>query len=251
MKSLKVAKMNMEAIRKSAIIYYCIFIFIIITMTVINTLLVGDVTMSGIEISTVIFLFVCGLNSFKSNFYFAKGNGISRKIFIKGLLISSIPIALVMSIIDIIINRINNIFIKNPTFYDMAYGNLVGIIGDIYNGSWTQSNSLNTILNTILFQFSLCLLAYVVGIVINMIYYRSNKYIKVLVSVIPVALIIFSGNFSIRNPGLAMRVNEFLDYIFGFNPVNVFACIITFLVLTVVLSGISFLLIRKAVIKER
>ena len=249
MKSLKVAKMNMEGITKSAIIYYCIFIFIIITMTVINT--VGNATMSGIEISTIIFLFVCGLNSFKSNFYFAKGNGISRKIFIKGLLISSIPIALVMSIIDIIINRINNIFIKNPTFYDMAYGNLVGIIGDIYNGAWTQSNSLSTIFNTILFQFSFCLLAYVVGIVINMIYYRSNKYVKVLVSVIPVAFIMFSGNFSIRNSALTIRVKEFFDYIFGFNPVNVFACVTTFLVLTVVLWAIAFLLIRKAVIKER
>ena len=249
MKSLKVAKMNMEGITKSAIIYYCIFIFIIITITVINT--VGNATMSGIEISTIIFLFVCGLNSFKSNFYFAKVNGISRKTFIKGLLISSIPIALVMSIIDIIINRINNIFIKNPTFYDMAYGNLVGIMGDIYNGSWTQSNSLNTIFNTILFQFSFCLLAYVVGTIINMIYYRSNKYVKVLVSVIPVAFIMFSGNFSIRNPGLTIRVKEFFDYIFGFNPVNVFACVSTFLVLTVVLWGIAFLLIRKAVIKER
>ena len=249
MKSLKVAKMNMEGITKSAIIYYCIFIFIIITMTVINT--VGNVTMSGIEVSTVIFLFVCGLNSFKSNFYFAKSNGISRKTFIKGLLISSIPIALVMSIIDIIINRINNIFIKNPTLYDVSYGNLLGDVGRVYEGSWVQSNSLATIFNTILFQFSLCLLAYVVGIVINMIYYRSNKYVKVLVSVIPVAFIMFSGNFSIRNSGLTIRVKEFFDYIFGFNPVNVFACVSTFLVLTVVLWGIAFLLIRKAVIKER
>ena len=249
MKSLKVAKMNMEGITKSAIIYYCIFIFIIITMTVINT--VGNATMSGIEISTIIFLFVCGLNSFKSNFYFAKVNGISRKTFIKGLLISSIPIALVMSIIDIIINRINNIFIKNPTLYDVSYGNLLGDVGRVYEGSWVQSNSLATIFNTILFQFSLCLLAYVVGIVINMIYYRSNKYVKVLVSVIPVAFIMFSGNFSIRNSGLTIRVKEFFDYIFGFNPVNVFACVSTFLVLTVVLWGIAFLLIRKAVIKER
>ena len=199
----------------------------------------------------VIFLFVCGLNSFKSNFYFAKSNGISRKTFIKGLLISSIPIALVMSIIDIIINRINNIFIKNPTLYDVSYGNLLGDVGRVYEGSWVQSNSLATIFNTILFQFSLCLLAYVVGIVINMIYYRSNKYVKVLVSVIPVAFIMFSGNFSIRNSGLTIRVKEFFDYIFGFNPVNVFACVSTFLVLTVVLWGIAFLLIRKAVIKER
>ena len=248
MKSLKIAKMNIEGIVKASIIYYCIFVCVIIGLIAVSG---GRSSMSGVEFSTVIFLFVCGLNSFKSNFYFAKSNGISRKTFIKGLLISSIPISLVMSIIDVIINRISNIFIKNPTLYDMAYGNLVGIIGDIHNGYWTQSNSLSTIFNTILFQFSLCLLVYVIGIVINMIYYRSNKYLKVLVSVIPVVFIIFNANFSTKNPGLTMRINEFLDYIFGFNPSNVFACITTFLVLVVILSGVAFLLIRKAIIKER
>ena len=172
MKSLKIAKMNIEGIMKSAIIYYSIIICIIIGLIAVSD---GRSTMSGMELSTVIFIFVCGLNSFKSNFYFAKSNGISRKTFIKGLLISIIPIALVMSIIDIIIIRINNIFIKNPTLYDMSYGNLLGDVGRIHEGVWIQSNSLATIFNTILFQFSLCLLAYVVGIVINMIYYRSNK----------------------------------------------------------------------------
>ena len=245
MKSLKIAKMNAEGIMKAAIIYYFIFICVIIGLIAISS---EKSTTSGIEISTTIFLFVCGLNSFKSNFYFAKSNGISRKTFIKGLLISSVPIALVMSIIDIIIN---NIFIKNPTFYDMAYGNSVGYISKIYEGNWIQSNSLATIFNTILFQFSLCLLAYVIGIVINMIYYRANKYVKVLVSVIPVSLIILKGNLSMRDPSLTLRINEVSNYIFGFNPSNVFACITTFLVFTVVLSGIAFLLIRKAVIKER
>lgn len=248
MKSLKIAKMNIEGIMKATIIYYFIFVCVIIALIAISS---GIITISGVEISTAIFLFVCGLNSFKSNFHFAKSNGISRKTFIKGLLISSVPIALVMSIIDIIINRINNIFIKNPTLYDISYGELVGHIGSVYEDNWIQSNSLVTIFNTILFQFSLCLLAYVIGIVINMIYYRANKYVKVLVSAIPVALIILKGNLSMRNPSLTLRINEFTDYIFGFNPSNVFACIKTFLVFTVVLSAIAFLLIRKATIKER
>ncbi|MEE0931913.1 MAG: hypothetical protein U0L64_02585, partial [Clostridium sp.] len=117
MKSLKIAKMNIEGIVKASIIYYCIFVCVIIGLIAVSG---GRSSMSGVEFSTVIFLFVCGLNSFKSNFYFAKSNGISRKTFIKGLLISSIPISLVMSIIDVIINRISNIFIKNPTLYDMA-----------------------------------------------------------------------------------------------------------------------------------
>ena len=251
MKSLKVAKMNIENVMKSAVIYYSIFIVIIIGLCTINYINNINSTMSGLEFATIIFLFVCGLNSFKSNFYFVKSNGVSRKTFIKGLLISSLPIALSMSIIDIVINRLNNIFVKNPTLYDMAYGNLVGVIGDIYNGGWIQSNSFSTIINTILFQFTFCLLAYIVGIVINMIYYRSNRYVKVLVSVIPIAFIIFSSNLYMINFTLMMQINEFFDYIFGFNPVNVFACILTFLVGCVVLSGIAFLLIRKAVIKEK
>lgn len=248
MKILKVAKMNFEGIKKSAIIYYFIFICVIIGLMVVSR---GIITMSGIEVSTIIFLFVCGLNSFKSNFYFAKSNGISRKIFIEGLLISSIPIALVMSIIDIIINRISNIFIKSPTLYDMIYGNLSVYSGLVYENNWVQSNSFTNIINTFLFQFSFCLLAYIAGIVINMIYYRSNSYVKVTVSAIPIAFIIFSGNLYVINPSLTMKINSFLDYIFGFDPVNVFACILTFLVGCLVLSGIAFLLIRKAVIKEK
>lgn len=248
MKSLKISKINFEGVRKSAIIYYFIFICVVIGLIAVSK---GTIIMSGIEISTIIFLFVCGLNSFKSNFYFAKSNGISRKTFIKGLLISSIPITLIMSIIDIIINRIINIFIKSPTLYDMSYGSLLGDVGIVYGSDWIQINTFSNIFNNILFQFSFCLLAYVAGIVINMIYYRSNKYVKVLVSVAPVMLMIFNTTLTIRNPRLAMKLNEFIDYIFGFEPLNVFACITTFLVITVILSGIAFLLIRKAVIKEK
>ena len=74
---------------------------------------------------------------------------------------------------------------------------------------------------------------------------------NIIVSAIPIAFIIFSGNLYVINPSLTMKLNEFLDYIFGFDPSNVFACITTFLVCIVVLSGIAFLLIRKAVIKEK
>ena len=109
-----------------------------------------------------------------------------------------------MSIMDIIINRISSIFIENATFYDMSYGNLLGDSGRLYEGIWVQSNSLATIFNTILFQFSFCLLAYIAGIVINMIYYRSKKYVKVIVSAIPIAFIIFSGNLYVINPSLTI-----------------------------------------------
>ena len=75
---------------------------------------------SGIEFSSMIFLFVLGLNSFKENFYFTQANNIPRVDYFKSLAITILPIALGMSIIDLIINRVYNIFVACPTMYDMA-----------------------------------------------------------------------------------------------------------------------------------
>ena len=113
MKSLKIAKMNIEGIVKASIIYYCIFVCVIIGLIAVSG---GRSSMSGVEFSTVIFIFVCGLNSFKSNFYFAKSNGISRKTFIKGLLISIIPIALFQEIFMLIIGMILGLTINGYIF---------------------------------------------------------------------------------------------------------------------------------------
>lgn len=251
MKSLKVAKMNIHDIKRSAIIYYAVITVMFTIFSIANSMEDASIYISGLEFITIIFLFICGLNSFKSNFYFAKSNGVSRKSFIIGLLISSIPLAFMMSVIDILINRISNIFISNPTCYDMAYGNLVGKMNYVYEGMWSQSNSFSTIINTLLFQFSFCLIAYILGIVINMIYYRANIYAKIIISAVPILLMVFGSNFMYHNPVIASKIYKFNNYIFGFEPLNVFACITTYLVASIVLSVIAFLLIRKAIIKER
>ena len=55
MKSLKIAKMNIEGIMKSAIIYYSIFVCVIIGLIAVSG---GRSSMSGVEFSTVIFIFL-------------------------------------------------------------------------------------------------------------------------------------------------------------------------------------------------
>jgi len=243
--------MNIKGMIKPTMIFYGIIITIIMVTVVANKMSLGTVSMSGIEASTVIFLFVCGLNSFKTNFYFAKSNNISRKTFIKGILISTLPIAFVTSILDIIVNRITNIFISNPTFYDMSYGEFYNAGGWSSGNTWIQSNSLGTIFNTILFQFTLCLVAYLIGLVINMIYYRCNKMMKTVVSVAPIAVIIIINTLAYNFPEIVINISRFINFIFGLDPINVYAAITTFIVISIALALASFMLIRKAVIKER
>lgn len=250
MKSLKIAKNNIQGIIKPAVIFYGIFISVIIIMIISNLMAPGTVGMSGVEVSTVIFLFICGLNSFKVNFYFAKANNISRNTFMKGILISALPVVFVTSIIDIIINRISNIFIVNPTFYDMSYGGfLYNCFGK--NFTWNNMNSIGILFNAVLLQFTICLAAYLLGLVINMIYYRCNKIMKTVVSIVPIAFVILINTLAYNFPAIANGITKFVNFIFGFEPENVYAAVTTFIVISAALALGSFLLIKKAVIKER
>jgi hypothetical protein len=247
MKSKTVAKMNIKGTFKAAIIYYAIVLLLLMTIIILDKNTTNSGSASGIELQSVIFLFICGLNSFKSNFYFAKGNNVSRKTFIKGILISIVPIALVMSIIDIIIYRISKIFIDNVSFYEMSFRRVYLMYAD----SSIKSSAFMDIINLLLFQFALCIVAYTLGFVIRMIYYRSNKIMKIVVSVLPIALLITYTNLMYYSKKISTIITKFLDFIFGFNPANAYAPMITFLVVALILASTSFLLVRKAPIKEK
>ena len=110
MKLKSIVKYNLSSLKNSIIIYYSIFITVCVTSALLSKN--GNISSSGIELSSVIFIFVAGLNLFKENFYFMKSNNVSRKDFIYGTALSMIPVVVVMSIIDIILNRIYNIFIN-------------------------------------------------------------------------------------------------------------------------------------------
>ena len=125
MRSYKLAKYNIKSSLKSIIIYYLIFIGVITSIDMLSKFSGGNVYSSGLEFSSIIFLFVIGLNSFKENFYFSQANNIPRVDYFKAAAIAILPIGLAMSILDVIINRVYNLFMVCPTMYDMAYNNLL------------------------------------------------------------------------------------------------------------------------------
>lgn len=236
-KSLKIAKLNTTDMIKPIIIFYCI----VITALLLSIILVNsniNIMATGLESATVIFLFVCGLNSFKENFYFSQGNNVSRKSFIIGVIGSIFPIAIFMAIIDIIINRVANIFTKMPTIYDMLYGNYesINILKSIT--TWTQNNSLIAIINSILFCFILYCLVYVLGLAISMLYFRCNTVMKILVSVIGVMLL-----------NLLSFVID--TEIFGVILREIHLGLISNIGIFIILVGLIFLLVKNAEVKGK
>ena len=248
MKLKSIVKYNLNSLKNSIIIYYSIFITVCLLSAILSGN--GNISSSGLEISSVIFIFVAGLNLFKENFYFMKSNNVSRKDFLYGTALSMIPIALFMSIIDIIINRVYNIFIKCPTIYDMVYANIGS--GEWYNSiDWIQSNSIATLFNSFIFQASLCLASLALGFLITIIYYKCNKFMKIVISIAPVVLFTLLNIIGAVYTNISSNINKFLITIFGLNTHNSYAAVLTFLVSFIVFIGLARFLTRKAIIKQR
>jgi len=245
MRSYKLAKYNIKSILKGIIIYYALFICVITGIELIGGFSIENGSSSGLEFSSAIFLFVLGLNSFRETFYFTQANNIPRMDYFKATAISIFPIALAMSIFDVIINRVHNLISVSPTMYDMAYYNSFS-----FKGPWTQSNSIQTLFGTITFLFALYIVAFGIGLLITMIYYKCNKIMKIIVSLSPVAVSAIYGQMVYYNHDFGQGVAIFIDNILGISTKNSYMAVITFICLFIILMMFVYLLVRKAVIKK-
>ena len=74
---------QISEMKKPLLIYYAIIFFLLLasflTTEVFLHISANGTTINGIEISSMIFIFVCGLNSFKEPFRMFLQNGLSRK----------------------------------------------------------------------------------------------------------------------------------------------------------------------------
>ena len=247
MMSLKLSKYNIKSSLKPIMIYYCIVISVLIIMTILTKITGGDNQSNGLEFISIVFLFIIGLNSFKENFYFTQANNISRLDFFKASAISIIPISICMSILDVIINRVYNLFQICPTMYDMAYDsfNLVN-----NHELWIQSNSIKTLFGTVAFLFAFYIVAFAIGLLITIIYYKCNKIMKILVSLSPIAIMSIFACIESYYPAFGWKVGVFIDNIFGISAKNSYMAVLTFICLFIISMSLFYMLIRKAVVKR-
>ena len=245
MNSYKLAKYNIKSSLKSIIIFYCIFISVIILISITSG---KNSRFSGIEISSMIFLFVLGLNSFKENFYFSQANNIPRIDYLKSIVITILPIALVMSILDIILNRIYNIFAVAPTIYDLFYGDFPRVYD--YAGVWIQNNSIQILIGTVTFLIALYILAFAIGLLITMIFYKCNKTMRILIFLSPIVIEAILGSVIYRFPQFGEKSGAFIDNILGISTQNSYICAITFICLFIITMCFVYMIVRRVVIKK-
>lgn len=124
----------------------------------------GTFSFSGIEVITNIVLFILVTEVMATGFKLSQSFNLSRSEFIKGNIIFLTFISFVTAIVDIIINKIVNIYINSPMYID-----------DIYVG--IQQNNFETIIKLILVIFVVHITAVALGF-LTVSFYRYCKYIK-------------------------------------------------------------------------
>ena len=234
----------------SILIYYlvivCLSLILGITMAITidqGAITSAGVSSSGIEMPTVIFLFVVGLCTFKETFLMSLQNGISRKTIFVGKLMTIASVAIIMSIIDKIIYLILVLIFK-------AIGSNVAILTS-YESMFTMKSTgaFQIQLESLLFEFVLALAAMAFGYFISIMFYRLNKIGKILVGAgVPVLLFIGipSIDLTLFNGAITESIARFTTFACG-TPLHM---IVSSLLAFVIFSAGAFALMRRAVVKR-
>lgn len=200
---------------------------------------------SGMELATVIFLFIAGLDSFKEVFGMLLQNGISRKTLFASRCLTAVSIALIMSVIDKIILLIlksfsliidENLLVKS--IYEQAYRNNIEGIGSF------SFHMEGFIYNILLYLFVITL-----GYFIRLIYYRVSKPVRITISVtIPTVLFILLPIIDeyVTKGKIYKAFSDFIHFSFG-HPLN---AALSFTIGAIIFSFLSWLLIKRVSMKE-
>lgn len=246
MKFVSAFKYHLSEFKKPLIVFYIIIYSIVILTTVPELFfppMYKESTISGLELASIIFLFVCCLNSFKSHFKMLLVNGVSRKTMFKSYLTTVAVLILTVAIIDTISSLIFSSISNYKSLYFGFYYARYRMVPEV---------SLQVITEGFIWRILAYAVASISGFIITLLYYRMDKPLKLAVSIgVPVLffmIIPFINNYLLDGEIEYFR-ERVSDYIAGYGT-NPYTWVMIGAAIFVVLSILSYLLMRRATVKE-
>lgn len=190
----------------------------------------GQTSLSG---SSVVFIFVLGLNCFRTSFLFAQANNISRRSFYFATILALVGLAAILSLADFVLDSV----MSRYPFY-------AGFFEQIYQGPWIAK----LLWTTSLLTFSASL-----GWMITMLYYRANTVVKVLLSISPIVAITLVSYIHQRTGGaFGYRLLDLLTKVFGFSAEipNPYPAVATLALASLLIWGVNYLLMYKTPVRS-
>jgi len=207
-----------------------------------------NIHFSGVEITTIIFIFVVGLTSFRDPFRMLLQNGASRNNFFVSLMVSSLGFAGVAALVDTVIGLIatpmlNSVKIPYITIFEMLYNNLYVTMPLPVRG-----------LYTLVFLLAFYLMVFMGGHLISSLFFRLNKAAKIgfaisvpclVFWILPLVDVIFlSGR-------ITMFIFDVIKLALGlFDGERPYIAVLSACTTALICGAASFLLQRRAALKE-
>ncbi|HZK55979.1 MAG TPA: hypothetical protein VFC84_17605 [Desulfosporosinus sp.] len=208
---------------------------ILISVTVTYIFPGSGISAGSSDLVVFIWIFIFGLLSFSPSFKFMLANAVSRRSLFWANIFSMAIIAAAWAVATtLLLSFIRKMHIQIVVLYTLLYKD-------------------NSTMGTVVWFLGVFSLLLVLGWFINMVYYRSSKRMAYAISSAP---FILSGLLIILNQYTDGRLFEsilkFIVRAMGFSGAipNPYVGSLNMLLLTVIICGFNYLLIRKAQIKE-
>lgn len=240
--------------KKSILAFYiviiCLYLLIGISFAVFSAVEGVEMngSISGLEMTTAIFLFVSGLNSFKENFGMLTQNGVSRRSLLVGRIFVIATVSIFMALIDRAWHFISawmSQFLGNTVdstlFMDMIYNRSIAV------GPFALH------MEALAFNIAMYFAALSVGYLITVIFYRVNKLGKIIIGAgVPVFFLIILPIIDVQffNGLLSYHSWNFVVSVLGIISGNPMYAVGTFFAVSVIMLAASWLVMRRVALHE-
>ncbi|MCQ4637572.1 hypothetical protein NE619_12630 [Anaerovorax odorimutans] len=237
--------------KKAILIFYLVIIGLFVVSGLSSALVTTGAgesytrSVNGNEMATVIFLFVIGLCTFKETFLLSLQNGVSRKTLFSAKIVTMLSVAAIMALVDKVIGLISLAALSLTSKGVIA----VTFYEGLYPAQTANTSAFVIHLESFFFEFVLALAAMAVGYFITIMFYRLAKTGKVIVGAgVPVLcfMIIPWLDTHFFNGRLTMAFARFIVAA----ACTPFRVVLTSLAVFILFSALSYLLMRKAVVKR-
>lgn len=227
--------------RKALLIFYGAMYAVMLTSILAMSLSPLEITMGGLESASMIFIFIIGL-IFAESFKMLLQNGCSRKTIFLSFVYSIIAIATLMALVD----SVNGLLMKLVTDYESGFFQL-------YRVRYQSYGQALQVFEGLLWNVTAYVMLAMVGLFITSLYYRMNKLLKVLVSVgVPAFFIIALPIIdTLADGAIYLGMRNFFNFAWGYNHgFNPYFSMVSTTLFSIILGGLAYLLMRRAIVKE-
>lgn len=244
MKLKQTMRYHLHDFTRASIIYYLVIASLILLSFILKAALsLEHFTLGGLDSSSAIFLFVLGLNAFKSQFGLFIQNGISRRTLVVDFLLSALLISFGVALVDNILPLLLRTSLNYSSVFMSTYYPMKTYAFSITGLAWTMLANMA----------AMCC-----GFFLTTLFYRMNKPLKVLVSA-GIPLLIFVGlplaevfipSFNFYQSALKFYLWAMGMSFFGIGAVSPLRALVSLSVVSVVMAALAYLLVRRATLKE-